>query len=91
MAIINNPEILIADEPTTGLDAAIQKQILDLIMELKNSMGLTLIMITHNMLIAKKYSDKTAVMHDGEIVESGNTHEIFANPRHEYTKLLIGD
>ncbi|MDR2426979.1 MAG: ABC transporter ATP-binding protein [Endomicrobium sp.] len=90
MAIVNNPEILIADEPTTGLDAAVQKQILELIMELKNGMGLTLIMITHNMLIAKKYSDKLAVMHNGEIVESGKTNEIFTNPRHEYTKLLIG-
>jgi len=91
MAIMNNPEILIADEPTTGLDAAIQKQILELISELKKSMGLTLIMITHNMLIAKKYSDTVAVMHNGEIVETGNTEEIFKNPKHEYTKLLISN
>lgn len=90
MAIINDPDILIADEPTTGLDASIQKQILDLIAELKNSMGLTLVMITHNMRIAKKYSDTIAVMHNGKIVESGNTGDIFNNPRHEYTKLLIG-
>lgn len=89
MATINEPEILIADEPTTGLDASIQKQILDLIADLKNSMGLTLIMITHNMRIAKRYSDKIAVMHDGEIVETGATSDIFANPKHEYTKLLI--
>ncbi|MCL2335116.1 MAG: ABC transporter ATP-binding protein [Endomicrobia bacterium] len=89
MAIINDPEILIADEPTTGLDAAVQKQILDLLEELKKSLGLTLIMITHNMRIAKKFSDKIAVMHNGEIVESGKTAEVFANPKHEYTKLLI--
>ncbi|MDR1695625.1 MAG: ABC transporter ATP-binding protein [Endomicrobium sp.] len=90
MAIMNNPEILIADEPTTGLDASIQKQILDLIEELKNTLGLTLIMITHNMRIARKYSNTMAVMHNGEIVEAGNTEEIFKNPQHEYTKLLIG-
>jgi ABC-type dipeptide/oligopeptide/nickel transport system ATPase component len=89
-AIINSPDILIADEPTTGLDASVQKQILDLISELKNSMGLTLIMITHNMRIAKKYSDSIAVMHNGEIVESGKTADVFNNPQHEYTKLLIG-
>jgi len=90
MAIINDPEILIADEPTTGLDAAVQKQILALLEELKKSLGLTLIMITHNMKIAKKFSDKIAVMHNGEIVESGKTSEVFAEPKHEYTKLLIG-
>ncbi|MCL2799339.1 MAG: ABC transporter ATP-binding protein [Endomicrobia bacterium] len=91
MAIMNNPEILIADEPTTGLDASIQKQILDLISELKNTLGLTLIMITHNMRIARKYSDTMAVMHNGEIVESGNTEGIFRNPKDEYTKLLINN
>lgn len=89
MAIINDPEILIADEPTTGLDAAVQKQILTLIEELKESMGLTLIMITHNMKIAEKYSDRIAVMHEGKIVETGITKEVFENPKHEYTKLLI--
>jgi ABC-type dipeptide/oligopeptide/nickel transport system ATPase component len=69
MAIINNPEILIADEPTTGLDAAVQKQILDLIKNLKKTMGLTLIIITHNMKIAENHSDKTALMRDGQIVQ----------------------
>ncbi len=90
MAIMNSPEILIADEPTTGLDAAVQKQILDLLEELKTSLGLTLIMITHNIKIAAKYADRAAVMHDGEIVESGKTKEVLENPRHEYTKLLLG-
>ena len=91
MAIINNPEILIADEPTTGLDVAIQKQVLELIAGLKKSLGITLIMITHNMLIAKKYSDITAVMHNGEIVEMSAVDEIFKNPKHEYTKLLMSN
>ncbi|MDR3112779.1 MAG: ABC transporter ATP-binding protein [Endomicrobium sp.] len=68
-AIINDPEILIADEPTTGLDAAVQKQILDLIKDLKRTLGLTLIIITHNMKIAQNHSDKTAVMRDGQIAE----------------------
>jgi len=89
MAIINNPEILIADEPTTGLDAMLQKQILDLMLELKNNLGLTLIMITHNMKVAQKYSDTVAVMHNGEIVELGQTKEIFAASKSEYTKLLM--
>lgn len=91
MAIINYPKVLIADEPTTGLDASIQKQILDLIDELKKSLGLTLIMITHNMRIAQKYADKVAVMHNGEIVEMAECRELFINPKHEYTKLLIED
>lgn len=90
MAIMNEPEILIADEPTTGLDAAVEKQILELIAKLKESMGLTLIMITHNMRIARKYCAMMAVMHEGVIIETGKTADIFANPRCEYTKLLIG-
>ena len=91
MAIINNPEILIADEPTTGLDAAVQKQVLDLLKELKEKLGLTMIIITHNMKVAQKYSDTLAVMHDGEIVEMGATAKVFKNPKCEYTKLLIND
>ncbi|WP_052569635.1 ABC transporter ATP-binding protein [Endomicrobium proavitum] len=89
MAIINEPEILIADEPTTGLDAAIQKQILDLLKDLKKSLGLTMIIITHNMKVAKKYSDTIAVMHAGKIIETGATARIFKNPKNNYTKLLI--
>ena len=90
MAIMNEPEILIADESTTGLDAAVEKQILELIAKLKESMGLTLIMITHNIRIARKYCAMMAVMHEGVIIETGKTADIFANPRCEYTKLLIG-
>ncbi|MDR2191930.1 MAG: ABC transporter ATP-binding protein [Endomicrobium sp.] len=88
MAIINEPEILIADEPTTGLDAAVQKQILDLIKELKGKMGLTLIIITHNLKIAEKHSDKTAVMRSGKIIECAPSKEIFKNPKNEYVKQL---
>lgn len=91
MAIINNPKVLIADEPTSGLDLTVQKQILDLFSELKETLNLTLIIITHNILIAKKYSDYTAVMYKGEIVEQKDTKEIFEKPQHEYTKKLLSN
>ena len=89
MAIINNPKLLIADEPTSGLDLTVQKQILELFADLKRELNLTLVIITHNILIAKKYSDYVAVMYKGEIVEQKNKKEIFENPQHEYTKKLL--
>ena len=89
MAIINNPKLLIADEPTSGLDLTVQKQILELFAELKKELKLTMIIITHNILIAKKYSDYVAVMYKGEIVEQNNKKEIFEHPVHEYTKKLL--
>ena len=89
MAIINNPKLLIADEPTSGLDADVQTQILELFAELKKELNLTMIMITHNILIAQQYCNKVAVMYKGEIVEQANAEEIFAKPKHEYTKLLL--
>jgi ABC-type dipeptide/oligopeptide/nickel transport system ATPase component len=90
MAIINNPKVLIADEPTSGLDVHVQKQILELFLELKQQLNLTLIIITHNILIAKKYADTVAVMLDGEVVENKNADDLFSNPEHEYTKTLLG-
>lgn len=89
MAIINNPKLLIADEPTSGLDLTVQKQILELFAELKKELKLTMIIITHNILIAKKYSDYVAVMYKGKIVEQKNKREIFEKPEHEYTKKLL--
>ena len=89
MAIINNPKLLIADEPTSGLDLTVQKQILELFAELKKELNLTMIIITHNILIAKKYSDYVAVMYKGKIVEQKNKEEIFKSPKHEYTKKLL--
>jgi len=89
MAVINNPKVLIADEPTSGLDVHIQKQILELFLELKQKLNLTLIIITHNILIAKKYADTAAVMLNGEIVENKNTVDLFLKPEHEYTKMLL--
>lgn len=88
-AIINNPKLLIADEPTSGLDLTVQKQILELFAELKKELNLTLLIITHNILIAKKYSDYVAVMYKGEIVEQKEKKEIFENPKHEYTRKLL--
>lgn len=89
MAIINSPKLLIADEPTSGLDLTVQKQILELFAELKKELKLTMIIITHNILIAKKYCDYVAVMYKGEIVEQKSKKEIFENPQHEYTKKLL--
>jgi len=88
MAIINNPKFLIADEPTSGLDLSVQKQILELFVELRNQLNLTLVIITHNILIAKKFSDTTAVLLNGEVVENDNSEKLFFNPQHNYTKLL---
>ncbi len=89
MAVINNPKLIIADEPTSGLDTDVQEQILELFSELKKEMNLTVIMITHNISVAKKYCDRIAVMYKGEVVEQNVTAEIFKNPQHEYTKLLL--
>ncbi len=91
MAIINNPKLLIADEPTSGLDLTVQKQILELFAELKKELNLTMIIITHNILIAKKYSDYVAVMYKGEFVEQKSKEEIFETPTHEYTKKLLNN
>ncbi len=89
MALANGPELLIADEPTTALDVTIQAQILDLLAELKKSEGMSLLFITHDLGIVRRISDKVCVMKDGKIVEAGPTAEIFANPRHEYTRTLL--
>ena len=89
MALANKPDILIADEPTTALDVTIQAQILDLLAELKREEGMGLLFITHDLGIVQRIADRVCVMKDGEIVETGPTAEIFANPRHDYTKKLL--
>ena len=89
MALANKPDILIADEPTTALDVTIQAQILDLLADLKSSEGMGLLFITHDLGIVQKVADKVCVMKGGEIVEAGPVAEIFANPKHEYTKMLL--
>ncbi|MEO1637825.1 MAG: ABC transporter ATP-binding protein [Pseudomonadota bacterium] len=89
MALANGPELLIADEPTTALDVTIQAQILDLLADLKRSEGMSMLFITHDLTIVRKIADRVCVMKDGEIVETGATAEIFANPQHPYTQMLL--
>ncbi|MEM9577316.1 MAG: ABC transporter ATP-binding protein [Pseudomonadota bacterium] len=90
MALANKPDILIADEPTTALDVTIQAQILDLLKDLKDRMGMGLLFITHDLGIVRRIADRVCVMQRGEIVEAGPTGEIFANPQHPYTRKLLG-
>ncbi|WP_424978706.1 ABC transporter ATP-binding protein [Leisingera sp. S232] len=89
MALANKPDILIADEPTTALDVTIQAQILDLLADLKESEGMGLLFITHDLAIVRRIADRVCVMKDGEIVEEGPAAEIFANPQHPYTQKLL--
>ncbi|MDW4551335.1 ABC transporter ATP-binding protein [Defluviimonas sp. D31] len=89
MALANGPELLIADEPTTALDVTIQAQILDLLAELKERVGLSLLFISHDLGIVRRIADRVCVMQGGEIVEQGPVAEIFANPQHPYTKKLL--
>jgi microcin C transport system ATP-binding protein len=89
MALANGPDLLIADEPTTALDVTIQAQILRLLAELKKAEGLSLLFITHDLGIVRRIADRVCVMKNGEMVESGPTREIFANPQHSYTQMLL--
>ena len=90
MALANKPDVLIADEPTTALDVTIQAQILDLLKELKDSEGMGLLFITHDLGVVRRIADRVCVMQHGEIVEQGPTSEIFDNPQHPYTQKLLG-
>jgi peptide/nickel transport system ATP-binding protein len=89
MAISCNPSLLIADEPTTALDVTVQATILDLLRELRDNRGMSLIFITHDLGIIAEIADHVAVMYRGEIVETGSVWEIFSNPQHPYTKGLL--
>ncbi len=89
MALANKPDVLIADEPTTALDVTIQAQILDLLKGLKDSEGMGLLFITHDLGIVRRIADRVCVMQQGEIVEQGPTSEIFDNPQHPYTIKLL--
>ena len=89
MALVNNPKLLIADEPTTALDVTIQAQILDLMSKLQKELGMSILFITHDLGLVDKFSDKVAVMKEGKIIEIGKTKKVFTNPKDEYTKLLL--
>lgn len=89
MALCCQPQLLIADEPTTALDVTIQKQIIDLLAELRVSLGMSVVLITHNFAIIRTIADRVAVMFRGQIVETGPTEEVLSNPQHPYTKALI--
>lgn len=89
MALANRPELLIADEPTTALDVTVQAQILELLADLKQQHGMSMLFITHDLGIVRRIADRVCVMTNGEIVETGPVKEIFDNPQHEYTKHLL--
>jgi oligopeptide transport system ATP-binding protein len=89
MALANNPDILIADEPTTALDVTIQAEILDLMAGLQRELGMGMVFITHDLNIVRRIANRVVVMRYGEIVEQGDAKEIFANPHHPYTRELL--
>ncbi len=89
MALVTNPELLIADEPTTGLDVSIAAQILDLLKEMGKRTGATILLITHDLGVVAGYCDRVAVMHAGQVVESTGVKKLFRRPLHPYTRKLI--
>ena len=89
MALINTPKLLIADEPTTALDVTVQAQILELIKDLQRDLGMSVILITHDLGVIAETCDEVVVMYGGRIVERAEVHELFANPRHAYTRGLL--
>ena len=90
MALACEPKLLVADEPTTALDVTIQAQIIDLLKTLRQRLGMTILLITHNFGIVKGFADEVMVMLQGEIVEQGPTESVIGDPQHPYTRALIG-
>jgi peptide/nickel transport system ATP-binding protein len=88
-ALITRPSLLICDEPVSMLDATVQTQVLDLMLELKDEFKLTYLFITHDLWLARFLCDRIAVMNSGQMVEIGLTHDLFTNPQHPYTKTLL--
>jgi microcin C transport system ATP-binding protein len=89
MALACSPALLIADEPTTALDVTIQQQILELLMDLQKELGMSVLLISHDLNLVRRYAKRVCVMQQGEIVEQGYAHDIFSHPEHEYTKYLL--
>jgi peptide/nickel transport system ATP-binding protein len=90
MALANNPDVLIADEPTTALDVTVQAEILNLIKALREKTGMAVILITHDLTVVRQFADHVYVMQHGEVREEGPTEAIFSNPQHPYTQRLLG-
>ncbi len=91
MSIANEPDLLIADEPTTALDVTIQLQILELLQDIQKKMGMSMVFISHDLSVVKKLSDYIYVMKDGKVIEFGTNEEIFNNPKNQYTKELVSN
>ncbi len=89
MALANKPDMLIADEPTTALDVTIQAQILELLQELQRDIGMSILFISHDLGVVRKMADRVNVMTQGKIVEAGPTSQVFDNPQHDYTRMLL--
>jgi len=89
MALANEPDLLIADEPTTALDVTVQAQILKLLKEIQNELGMAMLFITHDLGIVRKFADRVCVMQRGKIVEQGDVGAVFENPSHPYTRALL--
>ncbi len=90
LALVNDPKVIIADEPTTALDVTVQAQILDRLKELRSERGMSLMLITHNLGVVASVADRMAVMYTGEVVEAGTVEEVLAKPHHPYTNGLLG-
>lgn len=89
MALANNPQVLIADEPTTALDVTVQQQILELLMEIQRKLGMAIVFITHDLTVVRKIADRVCVMQLGQIVEHGTVNAVLNRPKHDYTKSLL--
>ncbi|HYI32248.1 MAG TPA: ABC transporter ATP-binding protein [Glaciibacter sp.] len=90
MALVLNPGLIVADEPTTALDVTVQAEILDLLRRVRDEFGTAIVLITHNMGVVADLADRVAVMYNGKVVEEADVHSLFTAPKHEYTKKLLG-